>query len=65
MADQMLVWHRVAAPDELPEGRVKTVTAGNLALALTHLDGIYTAMDNRCPHKGGAASSRMAYSPGV
>jgi len=46
-------WHRVAALDELPEGRVKTVTAGTLSMALTHIDGSYTAMDNRCPHQGG------------
>jgi hypothetical protein len=28
MADTKLKWHRVAGPDELPEGRVVTVTAG-------------------------------------
>ena len=48
-----LDWHRVAAPDELPEGRVKTVTAGVHSMALTNIDGEYTAMDNRCPHQGG------------
>lgn len=48
-----LEWHRVAAPDELPEGRVKTVTAGALSLALTHVNGNYAALDNRCPHQGG------------
>ncbi len=46
-------WHRVADLDELPGGRVKTVTAGTLSMALTHIDGSYTAMDNRCPHQGG------------
>lgn len=48
-----LQWHRVAGLDELPEGRVKTVTAGVHSMALTHVDGEYTAMDNRCPHQGG------------
>ena len=48
-----LEWHRVADLDELPEGRVKTVTAGVHSMALTHIDGEYTAMDNRCPHQGG------------
>ena len=48
-----LEWHRVADVDELPEGRVKTVTAGIHSMALTHIDGEYTAMDNRCPHQGG------------
>ena len=46
-------WHRVAEPDELPEGRVKTVTAGTRSMALTHFNGKYTAMDNQCPHQGG------------
>ena len=53
-ADNMnLDWHRVADPDELPSGRVKTVTAGTVSMALTNIDGEYTAMDNRCPHQGG------------
>jgi len=48
-----LTWHRVAAVDELPEGRVRTVTAGHKSIALTHYDGQYGALDNRCPHQGG------------
>jgi thiamine pyrophosphate-dependent acetolactate synthase large subunit-like protein/nitrite reductase/ring-hydroxylating ferredoxin subunit len=32
---------------------VKTVTAGIHSMALTHIDGEYHAMDNRCPHQGG------------
>ncbi len=48
-----LEWHRVAGLDEVPEGRVKTVTAGAHTMALTNIDGEYTAMDNRCPHQGG------------
>ncbi len=51
-ADQR-VWHRVATKQELPEGRVKTVTAGTVSLAMTHVDGEYFAMDNKCPHQGG------------
>jgi len=50
---KQLDWHRVADLDELPEGRVKTVTAGTHSMALTHVDGEFTAMDNRCPHQGG------------
>ncbi len=50
---QPLEWFRVADIDELPEGRVKTVTAGTHSMALTHIDGEFTAMDNRCPHQGG------------
>ena len=46
-------WHKVAELDELPDGRVKTVTVGTLSLALVHYSGQYSAMDNRCPHQGG------------
>ena len=48
-----LQWHKIASLDELPEGRVKTVTAGGKSMALTHVDGQYSAMDNHCPHQGG------------
>ena len=51
--DASLVWHKVAEPDELPEGRVKTVVAGRKSLALTHHAGAYGALDNHCPHQGG------------
>jgi len=55
MADSniQLEWYRVADVDEVQSGRVKTVTAGTHSMALTHIDGEYTAMDNRCPHQGG------------
>src|SRR4051812_28151130 len=48
-----LAWHRVLGRDELPEGRVQTVAAGHRSIALTHVDGRYGALDNRCPHQGG------------
>ena len=54
MADSpSLEWHLVARVEDLPDGRVITVTAGTESLALTHVDGRFTAMDNRCPHQGG------------
>ncbi len=46
-------WHRVLDADALPEGRVTTVAAGHRSLALTHVDGEFAALDNRCPHQGG------------
>lgn len=54
-ADQQgpLTWHKVADPNDLPDGRVMTVTAASKSLALTHFQGQYAAMDNRCPHQGG------------
>ncbi len=48
-----LQWFKVAEPDELPENRVKTVAAGSRSICLTHYDGQYGALDNRCPHQGG------------
>ena len=48
-----LDWRRVAAVDELPEGRVMTVTARTTSICLSHFDGQWAAMDNRCPHQGG------------
>ena len=48
-----LEWFRVADLDDLPEGRVRTVTARDQAFALTHFEGSYAAFDNRCPHQGG------------
>jgi thiamine pyrophosphate-dependent acetolactate synthase large subunit-like protein/nitrite reductase/ring-hydroxylating ferredoxin subunit len=48
-----LTWHRVAGLTDLPDGRVRTVTAGRHTLALTHYQGQYGALSNRCPHQGG------------
>ena len=54
MADvKGLSWHKVAELDELADGRVKSATAGSISIALTHFDGQYAAMDNKCPHQGG------------
>src|SRR5260221_398190 len=48
-----LEWYRVLDADELPDGRVTTVVAGHRTIALTHYDGQFAALDNRCPHQGG------------
>jgi len=48
------VWYKVLDnKDRLPEGRVQTVTAGHQGICLTHFEGKYSALDNRCPHQGG------------
>ncbi len=46
-------WHKVLKKNELPEGRVKTVVAGTISLAVTHFQGKYSALYNKCPHQGG------------
>ena len=48
-----LTWHRVAAPDAVPEGGVTKVLAGGRAFALTHHGGAYAALHHSCPHQGG------------
>ncbi len=52
-----LAWHRVASLEELPEGRVKTVSleegTQEKSICLTHHEGKYAALDNHCPHQGG------------
>lgn len=53
MAKKM-VWHKVLDNvEELPEGRVMSVTAGHQGICLTHFEGQVSALDNRCPHQGG------------
>ncbi len=48
------IWHKVLDnKKELPEGRVKTVTAAHKGICLTHFKGKFSALDNRCPHQGG------------
>lgn len=46
-------WHRALALDELPEGRVKSVTLGTETVCVTHFQGQYGALCNACPHQGG------------
>ncbi len=48
------VWYKVLSnKDKLPEGRVQTVTAGHQGICLTHFEGKFSALDNKCPHQGG------------
>jgi thiamine pyrophosphate-dependent acetolactate synthase large subunit-like protein/nitrite reductase/ring-hydroxylating ferredoxin subunit len=49
----MTSWHKMLERDELPEGRVTTVTIGRRSLAVSHHQGRYGALDHRCPHQGG------------
>jgi nitrite reductase/ring-hydroxylating ferredoxin subunit len=53
VTDPSLVWHRALAPDELLEGRVKPATCGHRTVCMTHFQGEFGALDNRCPHQGG------------
>ena len=46
-------WHKALEPGELPEGRVKSVTCGLATVCMTHFEGRFSALDNKCPHQGG------------
>ena len=46
-------WHKVLEPGELPEGRVKSVSCGLATICMTHFEGRFGALDNKCPHQGG------------
>ena len=48
-----LDWIKVGHVDDLPEGRVKTVTARTVSICLSHFQGHWAAMDNHCPHQKG------------
>ncbi len=49
-----LTWHKVLDnPADLPEGRVMTVTANRKTFCLTHHQGRFGCLDNKCPHQGG------------
>ena len=51
--EQGKTWHRILEKDELPEGRVRSVSCGRKTLCMTHHEGEYGALDNHCPHQGG------------
>jgi thiamine pyrophosphate-dependent acetolactate synthase large subunit-like protein/nitrite reductase/ring-hydroxylating ferredoxin subunit len=53
MTDETLDWISVGHITDLPEGRVKTVTARTTSICLVHFDGQWAAMNNHCPHQRG------------
>ncbi|MGB5891054.1 MAG: Rieske (2Fe-2S) protein, partial [Thermoanaerobaculia bacterium] len=48
-----LVWRKVLERGELAEGRVKPVSCEHQTVCMTHFEGQYGALDNKCPHQGG------------
>ena len=47
------VWLKALEHDELPDGRVKSVSCGLETLCMVRYEGTYAALSNRCPHQGG------------
>jgi len=49
-----IIWHKVLKnKNELVENRVMTVEAGHTEICLTHYNGTFNALTNKCPHQGG------------
>ena len=51
--NEELNWHKVLNNNDLPEGRVTSVVCAKKAVCLTHYQGQFGALDNKCPHQGG------------
>lgn len=54
MSKKELKWCKVLEKaEDLPEGRVVSVWAENKGICLSHYEGKFAALDNKCPHQGG------------
>ena len=53
LPDGEYAWHRLLGTDDLPEGRVTTVTVGRRSLCVTRTDAGWGCLGNACPHQGG------------
>jgi pyruvate oxidase len=51
--DNQQVWYKTLDLDELPEGRVMPKAIGLHTVCMTHFEGEYAALLNKCPHQGG------------
>lgn len=50
----MSQWHNVAKVSDIKEGEGKTVDVLGHPIALFNVGGIFKAIDNICPHRGGS-----------
>ena len=48
-----MTWIRVAAPEQIAEGRGIVVNKGPISLAIFRHQGSFYALDNECPHQHG------------
>ena len=54
LPDEAYGWHKLVDVDEVPQGRVFTVTIGHESLCVSHTAvGGYGCIANACPHQGG------------
>jgi 3-phenylpropionate/trans-cinnamate dioxygenase ferredoxin component len=47
---------RVASTADLPAGKMKKVNAGGKDILIANVDGVYCALNDKCPHLGGSLS---------
>ena len=48
-----MTWHKIAEPNEMGDGRVRTATVDGRTLAVSRVGDRYGVLDNHCPHQGG------------
>ena len=47
-------WKKIASQSDLPgEGEAREFTVGEKVICVANIDGVYSAMDNVCVHRGG------------
>ena len=47
---------KVASPEDVPDGKAVSVEIAERKIALFNVEGIYYAIDDTCPHRGGPLS---------
>jgi nitrite reductase (NADH) small subunit len=51
---------RICGKGELPQaGEAKEFNAGSRTLCIANIDGVFRALDNECPHRGGPLAEGM------
>jgi 3-phenylpropionate/trans-cinnamate dioxygenase ferredoxin component len=45
---------RAVGTGDVPEGKMKKVTIGGRVLLIANVNGVYCALNNKCPHMGGS-----------
>ena len=48
---------RAASTADVPDGKMKKVAAGGRELLIANVNGVYYALNNRCPHMGGSLAN--------
>jgi 3-phenylpropionate/trans-cinnamate dioxygenase ferredoxin subunit len=48
---------RAASTADVPDGKMKKVPIGGRELLIANVNGVYYALNNRCPHMGGSLAN--------